>query len=117
RPVVVELGGERLAGGPEVIQIVLGPPIDETAFRVELAALIVEAVADLVPDNRSNGAVVVCSVGAGIEEWRLQNGGGKVKRVLKRQVDRIHGLRRHPPFAAVDGLVEFGKAAVIIEKL
>src|SRR6516162_799992 len=72
-PILVVLRGERFARRLEVIEIFLRPPVGETALRVELAALIVEAMTDFVTNHRSNRAVIVRSVGGRIEERRLQN--------------------------------------------
>src|SRR5439155_15862438 len=57
----------------ELLRIVRRPPIAEVAVAVRLPALIVEAVADLVADDRSDRAVVDRIVGIDVEERRLEN--------------------------------------------
>ena len=47
----------------ERLRVAGGPPVAQVAFAVGLAALIVEAVADLVPDHRADRAVVHRVVG------------------------------------------------------
>src|SRR2546427_12919758 len=80
----VILRRERFARSREVFEIVLRPPVGEATLSVELASLIVEAVADLVTDNGAHGAVVMSGVCGRIEVWRLQNGSGEVKKGLQR---------------------------------
>ena len=71
-------------------------------------------MADLVADDGAHGAVVVRGVRIHVEERGLDDSRGKVQRVLEREIDGIDGLRGHPPFTAVDGLVEFRQLAAII---
>ena len=56
-------------------------------------------------------------VGVGIEVRRLEDGGGKIQRVLKGKIDGVDRLRSHPPLAAVHRLVELGELAAVFEKL
>src|SRR3546814_7986883 len=70
--------------------------------RIELRPVIVEAVADLMPDDGADRSVIRRRIGLGVVERRLEDRGREVERVLQRQVDRVHRLRRHPPFAAID---------------
>src|SRR5205807_8135525 len=55
RLVTVELldqfGAQRIEGGP----VLLGPPAAQQAVAIEFAALVIEAVADLVPDYGADG--------------------------------------------------------------
>jgi len=51
--------------GFEFLRVVRGPPIGQNAIAVALAALVVKAVRDLVPDHRPDASVVDCRVGAG----------------------------------------------------
>src|SRR4029077_18816822 len=81
------------------------PPVCELAFGIKFRARIVETMADLVPDGGANCAVVGGSVGLEIEERRIQNGSGKVESVLEREIQRVDGLRSHPPFVAIDRLI------------
>src|SRR3546814_14957096 len=39
----------------------------------------------------------------------------EVELILHRQVDRIHGLRRHPPFGAVHRLADLGELVRIFD--
>src|SRR3546814_16398431 len=59
----------------------LGPPVPQRPVAVEPAALIVEAVTDLVADDRADAAVVGRRLPVGITERVLKNGreprGGK----------------------------------------
>ena len=55
--------------------VLLGPPVPQRAVAVAGRALIVEAVADLVPDHCADAAVVDRIVGVLVEERRLQDGG------------------------------------------
>jgi hypothetical protein len=73
----LELGvlGTEHAGGPRKGGVLRGPPVAQHAVAVGLAALVVEAVADLVADDAADAAVVDGRVGVGIEERRLQDGG------------------------------------------
>ena len=74
---LVELGDERVGAGLERRPVLVGPPVAQRAVAVELRALVVEAVADLVADDRADAAVVDGVVGVGVEERRLQDRGGE----------------------------------------
>ena len=85
----VVLVDQRLGAALELGPVVRLPPVGEVAVAVVLAALVVEAVADLVPDHRADAAVVRGVVGVGVEERRLQDRG--------REHDLVHaagGSRR-----------------------
>ena len=82
------------------------PPVAQVAVAVELAALVVEAVADLVADHHANAAVVQRVVSRRVERRRLQEGRREDDLVHRRVVVGIDGLRRHRPFVVVDGLAE-----------
>ncbi len=112
RAIGVELGRQLRRRGLEVIEVLGRPPVQELAGRVELAALVVEAVAHLVADGGSHGAVIHRRVRLGVEPRGLHVGGGEVEGVLDRQVHRIDRLRRHPPLRPVDRPAELGKAAI-----
>ena len=64
------------------------PPVAQLAGAVELAPLIVEAVADLVADHRADPAVVHRVVGFEVEERRLQDGGREDDLVVQRSCSR-----------------------------
>ena len=73
---------------------------------VELAALVVEAVRDLVADDRADGAVVHGVVGVGVEERRLQDARREDDLVEQRVVVGVHLVGWHRPLAPIDGLVQ-----------
>ena len=90
----------------EALQVVLGPPVVEASLGVELRALVVEAVADLVADDDADGAVVHGVGGVEVERRRLQDSGGEDDLVEERVVVGVRGRRRHAPAAAVDRLAD-----------
>ncbi len=88
--------------GIEGLAVVVGPPVAEPSVAVQLAALVVEAVADLVADHRADRTVVDRVVGRHVEERRLQDRGREHDLVHVAVVVRVDRLRRHAPLAAVD---------------
>jgi hypothetical protein len=90
------------------------PPVLEVAALVELAALVVEAVRDLVADRRRadvavHQRVVDLRVGdAGQDEHRRRHD----DLVVRRAVVGVVRLRRHLPLLPVDRLVELGDVVV-----
>src|SRR5438045_9020169 len=89
------------------------PPVLELSSGIKLRATIIESMAELVADSRTDGAVVVRSIRFRIEKRRLQNCCGEVKSILKRQVQCIYGLRSHPPFPAINGAIELSELLMI----
>src|SRR5215472_16875413 len=85
----------------ESLLIVGGPPVVETALSIELRPLIVKAMADLVPDHDSYGAIVDGVCGIHVESRRLKNARRKDDFVHQRVVVSVRGRRRHAPAAAV----------------
>ena len=77
RLVGVVLRRQPVGGGAEVREVLRRPPVEEAPPRVELAALVVEAVADLVADHRADRAVVLGRVGVRVEERRVQDRRGE----------------------------------------
>src|SRR5205085_7059666 len=77
------------------------PPIMQLAFRIELPALIVEAVSKLVTYDATYRAVVDRRVGVRVEHRRLQDARGK-NNVAERAVVSIVGLRGHAPVRPID---------------
>ena len=80
---------QRMGLGLEPLEVGLREPArrrEEVAVAVVLAALVVEAVTDLVADDRADGAVVDRIVRLRVEERRLQDGGRKGDVVLLRIV-------------------------------
>src|SRR6185295_17075182 len=82
------------------------PPVAHLSGAVELAAFVVEAVTDLMADDRADRAVVDRRIGVRIEERRLQDARREGDLILGRIVVGVDGLRRHEPLAAIDGLVD-----------
>ncbi len=82
--------------------VLLGPPVGELPVAVEARALVVEAVPDLVPDDRADRTVVRGRIAFCREERRLQDRGREHDLVEPGVVVRVHRLRRHEPFVAVD---------------
>ena len=70
---------QRGGAGVEIGAVLLGPPVLEHALAVIFAALVVEAMADLMADHRADGAVIHRIIGVGIEEGRLQDGGRETR--------------------------------------
>ena len=95
----------------EFFAVFLGPPIPEIALRIELAAFVVEAVRQFVPDRPSGVAVVRGIVHLGVIKWWLQNSGGKVDIVQLRVIVGVDGRRRDLPFAVINGLADLGDIA------
>src|SRR4029077_4330196 len=73
------------------------PPVFQTSLRIELRTLIVEAVADLVPDHHADGAIVDRVHGSHIERRWLQNRCRKDDFVQQRRVICIRRWRCHAP--------------------
>jgi hypothetical protein len=92
------------------LAVLRGPPVLQVALGVVLAALVVEAVGELVADGGAGVAVVGRVVHLRVEERRLQDAGGEVDVVDLRVVVRVHRGRGHVPLAAVDGLADLGRS-------
>src|SRR5690242_19381425 len=60
----------------EILIVLRRPPIAQISFRIELCALIVEAVRHFVADDGADSSVIDCIVGIRIKKWRLQDAGG-----------------------------------------
>src|SRR3984885_3535821 len=112
----VVLSGEFCRRGSEVCEVRWGPPIAHASFCVERAALSIERVADLMADDGADGAIVRSRRRGGIEERRLQNRGREVKRILQRQVHRVHRLRRHGPLLPIYELADSRYFRVVVEQ-
>lgn len=57
----------------EVVDGLITPPSEEVAVLVEQAALVVEAVSDLVADDHANAAIVEGAGQVAMVEGRLQD--------------------------------------------
>ena len=95
--------------------VLVRPPVVDCPVRVELRALVVEAVAYLVADDGADRAVVERVVAIGVEEGELQDGSGEDDLVPQGVVVGVDRLRRHEPFAAVHVLAEFGEVPGYLE--
>ena len=109
-----ELIDDALCFGLVLRRVLRRPPIAEIALRVELASLIVEAVAHLVADDGTDASVVHSVVRIGVEERRLENAGGKLDLIQGCAVRGIHRRRHHAPLRPIDGFAEPGPAALPI---
>ena len=72
---------------------------------IDLAALIVKTVRQLVTDHAADRAVVDRGIRVRIEHRRLQNSGRK-NDVAQRAVVGVVRLRRHSPIGAIDRAAE-----------
>ncbi len=63
-------------------------------------------MADLVADNSADRAVIDGGVRFGIEEGRIENGGGEDDLVQWRVVIGVDRRRGHSPFLAIDRLID-----------
>ena len=105
-------GGLHLEGG----LVVRGPPVVQVALAVVLRALVVEAVADLVADHRSDAAVVLGRVGVRAEERLLQDPGREADLVGAGVVVGVDGLRQHEPLVTVDRRPDLRQLPVGLER-
>ena len=83
---------------------------------VVLRALVVEAVADLVADDRADAAVVLGRLGVRREERLLQDAGREADLVGAGVVVGVDGLRQHEPLVAVDRGADLAELAVGLER-
>src|SRR5947208_17070925 len=77
RLVSIELLGKHVRVNLVPVGGLPGPPVAQSPLGIELAAFVIEAVAHLMPDGRTGFAIVDGGIGAGVEEGRLELGGGK----------------------------------------
>ena len=112
---VVVLGDQRGGALGELGAVGVGPPVGQVTVAVVFGTLIVEAVPDLMADDRADPAVVGGVIGVGVEERRLQNRRGEHDLVHARVVVRIDGLRAHEPFIAVHRSAQFGQLPVELQ--
>src|SRR5438445_12960957 len=89
--------------------VLLGPPLLQVSCGIELAALIIEAVGDLVPNRGSPSITIYDSIiNIGIRDaWNRKGGGGKDDLVIFRLVVCVVGLRCHIPFGPIHRLAKF----------
>ena len=70
-------------------------------MRVELAAVVIEAVGELVTDGAADRAEVYRLIHRWIEEWRLQDPGGEHDLDQRAALVAIDILRKRKPLVAV----------------
>ena len=104
--ITVELTGDTRGLLVEAPEIRLAPPIAQTSIGVELCALVVEAVTDLVPDHHADAAVIHGVHGVGIKRRRLQDAGREHDLVEERIVIGIGGRWRVVPPSPIGRLAD-----------
>ena len=108
----VVLLDERVGAFLECCAVLIRPPVRQVSLPVVARSLVVEAMPDLVADDRTNRAEVHRVVGFGVEERRLKNRGGEDDLVLGGVVVGVDRLRGHVPLVAVHRAAELGPLAV-----
>src|SRR6185312_5735251 len=116
RPIAVILFRQRFAGGGEVIVIGLCPPICQSALSVELGARVVERVADLVPNERPDCAVVACVIAVWIEPWTLNDRRREVQSVLQWKIEGVYRLWSSAPLAGIGSVPQSCQLIVVLEQ-
>ena len=114
--VAVVLCDDPLRALLELLLVGRRPPTLEVALLVELAALVIEAVRDLVADRAPRGVAVdqrVVDQGVG-DAGQDEGGRRQHDLVVRRVVVGIVSLRRHLPLGAIDRLVELGDVVVAL---
>jgi hypothetical protein len=96
----------------ECLPVILRPPVAQFASAVELRPLVIEPVADLVADHRSDTPVVDRVIGVGCEERRLQDRRREDDLVQHRMVVGVDRLGSHQPLVVVHGLAHLVQVAV-----
>src|SRR5207253_11474720 len=76
------------------LPILRRPPIAQVAAGIELAALIVEAVSQLVANDVADAAEIDGIIHGFVEEWRLQNAGGEDDLIARAVVISVDRWRR-----------------------
>ena len=115
RCVGIELLHQPVGALLELLAVVRRPPIDPVALTIELAALVVECVGELVPDHRTDTAVVERRIALGVVEGRLQDRGGNGDAVLGGVVLRVDRLRCHSPQRPIGRMPDLGHVEVVVE--
>ena len=100
----------------ELLCILRRPPVAEIALGVELLALVVEAVGELVADDTTDVSIIHGVIYFGIVEVGLQNTGREVDVVHAGVVVGIYGRWCHAPLAMVYGLADFVQLAVVFKR-
>src|SRR6185436_20084220 len=90
----------------EALGVFLRPPVTQVPVAVELAALVVKGVRELVTNGAAGVAVVGSIVELRVEQRGTEDAGRKVDVVQLRVVVRINRRRGHLPLAAVHRLAD-----------
>src|SRR5579883_2136379 len=93
----------------ERLGVCFGPPVAKISFGVELAALIVEAMGQLMADDRANCAVIYGVVHFVVIKRRLKNSGGEIHVVFLSVVIGVDGGLGHLPIGLVHRFADFSK--------
>ena len=99
--VVVELLDDHVRAPLELGAVLPGPPVAQASRGVEPRARVVEAVRDLVADDRPDAAVVDGVVRVGPEHRRLEDPGREHDLVVQRVVVGVDGRGRASPTRSV----------------
>src|SRR5580658_2617902 len=113
----VVLLDQRPGPGFERLPIRRAPPVGEPAVTVVLGTLVVEAVTDLMADERADRSVVGRVVAAGIEERILQDRCREHDLVHAVVVVGADGLGGHEPLIAVDRLADLVELPAELETM
>src|SRR6266487_2315213 len=113
----VVLLDQRPGPGFERLPVLCAPPVGEPAVTVRLGTLVVEAVADLVTDDRADRSVIGRIVAARIEERILQDRSREHNLVHARVVVGVDHLGSHEPLVMVDRLADLVHLAVELESM
>src|SRR5690348_14520367 len=113
----VVLIDQRPGPGFERLPVRRTPPVAEPAVTVVPGTLVVEAVADLVADDRADRSVVGRIVAVGIEERILQDRSREHDLVHARVVVGVDRLGGHVPLIAVDRFADLVQLAAELESM
>ena len=97
----VVLVDQRFGAFGEALAVNVAPPIRQASVPVEFTSLVIETMAEFVPDDGTDCAVVRGGVALGDEKRVLKNGRGEDYLVEAGVVIGVHRLRQHEPFVAV----------------
>ena len=97
----------------KVRAVFIRPPGVQVALAIELRALVIKAMADFVPDDRTNGAEVLSGIRIRVIERRAQDGGREGDVIDHRVIEGIDGLRGGDPLIAVGGLANLCQLIVV----
>ena len=84
-------------------------------MAVVTRALVVEAVADFVADDRTDGTEVLRRIGCRVEERWLQDRGWEGDVIDHRVVEGVDGLRGSHPLVAVRRFAHLGHLVVMLK--